>query len=160
MADPAKRYSSLKYTLAIFDTFYLLVLLLFFLLSGLSKNLVFSISKISNSPYISFPLYLFISAAFYYCLSFPLNFYRSYILEHKFNLSTQKIADWAFEQLKSGILSYIIGLILIGAFYYILRYNPDNWWLIISVFWIFFSLILAKLVPTVIIPLFFKYKKL
>ncbi|MEW6171426.1 MAG: M48 family metalloprotease, partial [Candidatus Omnitrophota bacterium] len=35
-----------------------------------------------------------------------------------------------------------------------------NWWIITSLFWIFFSLILAKLTPTLIIPLFFKYTPL
>jgi STE24 endopeptidase len=90
----------------------------------------------------------------------PLNIYRSFILEHKFSLSSQKITNWLADQLKAGIISYIISLIVLEVFYYLLKNNPDSWWLIVSLFWIFFSLILAKLTPIVIIPLFFKYKKL
>lgn len=96
----------------------------------------------------------------YYILNLPLNFYSSYFLEHKFCLSRQKITDWTLDQIKSVILGYIISLIVVVAFYYTLAHYPNHWWLVISLFWIFFSLILAKLTPIIIIPLFFKYKKL
>jgi STE24 endopeptidase len=81
-------------------------------------------------------------------------------LEHKFCLTNQKIIDWFLDQVKAGAIFYLILVILFEAFYYIFRQNPGTWWLIVSIFWIFFSLILAKLVPIIIIPLFFKYKKL
>jgi len=57
-------------------------------------------------------------------------------------------------------LSYLIIFILLCAFYYILKIFPNYWWLAISIFWVIFSLILAKLTPIIIIPLFFKYKRL
>jgi STE24 endopeptidase len=80
--------------------------------------------------------------------------------ERQFSLSNQKISDWLLDQLKGVVLSYIFGLILISAFYLILKAFPGRWWLIISIFWVFFSVIIAKLTPILIIPLFFKYKKL
>ncbi len=165
LTDRARRYSLYKYTLAFLDTLYLLFLLLIFLVSGLSKLLVQSIlrfypEQFTPNNYLIIALYLFILFLIYYLFDFPLNFYRSYILEHKFSLSRQSLRSWASDQLKSGVVAYIISLILLGAFYYILKYNPNTWWLIISLFWIFFSLILAKLTPIIIIPLFFKYKRL
>ena len=63
------------------------------------------------------------------------------------------------DQLKSGVLAYIISLILILVFYWVLS-KFSQWWLVVSIFWIFFSVVLAKLTPVLIIPLFFKYKKL
>ena len=151
MADSARKYSNTKYALSILDTVFSLVFLVVFL--GLSFSRFFA-------ERFSFPLYLLIVSIIYYLINFPLNFYQSHILEHKFSLSKQNIPQWLADQLKSGIISYIIGIILVSAFYLILKYNPTTWWLVISGFWIFFSLILAKLVPVVIIPLFFKYKKL
>jgi len=38
--------------------------------------------------------------------------------------------------------------------------NFSQWWLVVSVVWVLFSVVLAKLTPVLIIPLFFKYKKL
>ncbi len=161
----AKRYSVLKYTLAILETIYLILLLFIFLGLGLSKLLAQGILKFypeqfTPNKYLIMALYLFVVLILYYILNFPLTFYHSYILEHKFSLSKQGIRDWFGDQIKGGIIAYIIGVILIGTFYYILEQNPQIWWLIISLFWVFFSLILAKLAPLVIIPLFFKYKKL
>jgi STE24 endopeptidase len=155
----ARRYSSLKYTLAIVDIVYLLFLLFLFQALGLSKTLAVNISGIFKS-YLIVPVYLLIISVIYYLLDFPLNFYRTFTLEHKFCLSPQKIKDWLKDQIKAGIIAYLIGLILVSAFYYILKRYTHIWWLIISLFWIFFSLILARLAPLIIIPLFFKYKRL
>jgi len=160
LLNKAKRYSSFKYTLAILDTAYLLAALLIFTGFGLSKTLAQQLLNLTANYYIIVPLYLLIISISYYAASFPLNFYSSYKLEHKFCLSKQKIWDWFVDQIKAGIIYYIISLILIVSFYYILNNFVFAWWWVISIVWIFFSLILARLAPVVIIPLFFKYKKL
>ena len=156
----ARQYCAHKYILAIVNLAYLLGLLLVFAGSGLSRTIVQGLLKFTGANYLIIPLYFFAIYALYYLFDFPLNFYQSYILEHKFSLSKQKVGDWLVDQLKAGIISYVIGLILVSAFYYILKNNPQSWWLIISLFWIFFSLVLARLVPIVIIPIFFKYRQL
>ena len=158
--DRAKQYSTIKYSLSIIETLYLVILLAVFLGSGLSVVLADGISRISTNHYLSVPVYLLVISLGYYLLNFPFNFYHSYVLEHQFSLSKQKIKGWFNDQVKAAGLSYIIAIILIGAFYYILKHYTNTWWLVISLFWIFFSLILARLTPTLIIPLFFKYKKL
>jgi len=158
--ERAKQYSFLKYSLALVDTAYLVILLLIFCITNLSKSLAEFVLNFSSQNYAAIPAYTLIIGIGYYILSLPLNFYRTYTLEHKFSLSKQSLRDWILDQIKSGIIAYIISLILIGAFYYILKRSPGYWWLIISLFWIFFSLVLAKLMPVVIIPLFFKYKRL
>jgi len=158
--NKAKKYSSLKYTLTIIDTVFSLVLLLLFAGLGISKALSLWLLKFSKNNFIIVPQYLFLISLGYYLLSLPLNFYSSHILEHKFSLSNQKMKDWLNDQAKAGIVFYLIALILVAAFYYILRHFPRAWWMVISLFWIFFSLVLARLAPVVIIPLFFKYKRL
>lgn len=159
MANLAKSYSHQKYVLSIIDTFYNIALLLVFLGSGLCLSLENLIKNFFLPGYLSIAVFLLIILVFYYLLSLPLNFYAGYTLEHKFNLSKQKIGSWCLDQLKSGILGYIILLILILGFYWILI-KFDQWWLVVSIFWIVFSVVLAKLTPVLIIPIFFKYKKL
>jgi len=159
MADLAKSYSHQKYLLNIIDMFYSIALLLVFLGSGLSLSLENFIKNFNLPGYLSTAVFLLILLVFYYLLNLPLNFYAGFTLEHKFNLSKQKIGPWFLDQLKSGVLAYIIFLILILGFYWILI-KFEQWWLAISIFWIAFSVVLAKLTPVLIIPLFFKYKKL
>ncbi len=158
--EKAKKYSTFKYTFAIIDIVYLLALLFLSLRLGLSNDLARIVSKSVINNYLTAPVYLLIVYIIYYILDFPLNFYSSFILEHKFSLSHQKISDWLGDQFKAGIISYLISLICLEVFYYVLRRQPDFWWLIVSFFWIFFTLVLVKLTPIIIIPLFFKYKKL
>ena len=159
MADLAKSYSYQKYTLSIIDTFYSIALILVFVGSGFSLFLEGLIKGINLPDYLSIAVFLFVVSVVYYLLNLPLNFYSGHSLEHKFNLSNQKIKAWWLDQLKSGVLSYVILLILILAFYWVLG-KFSQWWLAISIFWIVFSVVLAKLTPVLIIPLFFKYKKL
>lgn len=159
MSGLAKSYSHQKYTFCIVDTIYSIALLLVFLGSGFSLFLEDFLKSFSLPNYLLIAGYLLVISFLYYLLNLPLNFYTSFTLEHKFNLSKQLPKAWWMDQLKSGILGYILSLVLILSFYWILsRFN--QWWLVISIFWIVFSVILAKLTPVLIIPIFFKYKKL
>lgn len=156
----AKKYYSLKYALTFAELAYLIALLLIFQASGLSTMLVNVISLLSPKDYLTLPLYLAAAYFAYYILNFPLNIYHSFILERSFCLSNQRFASWLKDQVKSAAIFYIISLILFAAFYYILARNPRTWWMIISAVWIIFGLIMARLTPILIIPLFFKYKAL
>ncbi|MBN2831291.1 MAG: M48 family metallopeptidase [Candidatus Omnitrophica bacterium] len=159
MYNKAKEYSSIKYAFNILGVIYTLILLFLFLRLGASKSLSLWLTNYVPA-FLILPAYLILISSGYYFLEFPFNFYQSYILEHKFLLSTQSLKSWFNDQLKAGVISYIIGLILITTFYFILHNFSDKWWLVFSAFWIFFSIILAKIMPVIIIPLFFKYKKL
>jgi STE24 endopeptidase len=159
MRDKAKQYSNIKYFLDITGVVYSLGIAILFLKSGLSKYLAVYLNKYSP-VFLTLPLYLLLISLGFYLLSFPLSFYQSFILEHRFSLTTQKPRDWFNDQFKAGAVSYLIILILLSAFYFILNFNPEKWWFFVSIFWIFSSVILAKLMPVLIIPLFFKYKKL
>lgn len=156
----AKKYSLAKYGLSILEGAYLTTLLLAFSGFGISENLADLLRQVNPNKYFLVPSYILVASIFYYLLSFPLTIYRTFTLEHKFSLSNQKSLDWFSDQLKSVIISYIIATLLIGAFYFILKHFEKSWWWVYSLLWIFFSLIFAKLTPVVIIPIFFKYKKL
>ena len=101
--EKAKKYSSIKYALAIIDTTYLLLLLFFFQRLGLSNILAQKLSALLVKPYLVIPAYVLAGYLVYYILDFPLNFYASFILEHKFCLSKQKTKDWLNDQIKTGL---------------------------------------------------------
>ncbi|MCM8757558.1 MAG: M48 family metalloprotease [Candidatus Omnitrophica bacterium] len=156
----SKRYWRIKYSLAISEVIYILLILFLFLNFGLSKKISISIFSLTGYKYIRVIIYLLVIYLIYSILIFPLDFFQSFILEHKFHLSNQKLIDWFKDWLKQKFIFYIISLILIEFFYFSLSYSPRYWWILISGFWILLSLILAKLIPIFILPLFFKYKRL
>jgi len=155
-----KSYNYFKYTLAIVEIIYTLILVFAFLFLGLSLKLLKQIHYFITNKYLAIIFYTLILYFLYYLFTFPLNLYRSFILEHKFFLSNQKIKDWLKDQFKVLLISGLILIILVEFFYFILFKSKHNWWWQISLFWIFFSLILTRLMPVLIIPLFFKYKKI
>lgn len=158
--EKAKKYSRIKYATSLFGTVYFLLLLFIFITSGLSSDSLTIVSKLAGASWLELPAYLLFLFLAFSLLDLPLTLYRSFFLERRFSLSTQKFGAWVIDQIKSGILSYLFSLILLGVFYFVLGAFPGGWWLVISLFWIFFSLVLTKVLPVVIIPLFFKYKKL
>jgi STE24 endopeptidase len=158
--DRAVRYSGLKYALSLIETACLLLLISLFLKLGLSQALAAWILKAGANKFLNLALYLLVASLAYYLLSFPLHFYHSYVLERKFSLSVQRVSSWFKDELKAGLLSYVILFILFSVFYQALKYFIHSWWLVMSLFWIFFNIILTRLTPTLIIPMFFKYKKI
>ncbi|MFZ2603116.1 MAG: M48 family metallopeptidase [Candidatus Omnitrophota bacterium] len=156
----ARKYSNIKYILALVDLALLLAILFCFQYSGFSKIIALNVKKVCAQSIFIIPAYLLAAYIAYYLLNFPVNFYQSFVLEHKFCLTKQKFAHWLMDQAKSSMIFYIIIIIFFEAFYFILKISPHFWWLIVSLLWIFFNLILARIAPVIIIPLFFKYKKL
>ena len=110
--SPAKRYSTIKYVFAIADTLTLIALLLVFQLAGLSSLLAGAISRLVTNYYLALAGYLCIVYAAYYAVDFPSNYYRSFMLEHQFHLTDQKMTDWLIDQIKSFIISLVIFIIL------------------------------------------------
>ena len=160
MDERVKKYSRIKYTLAIIGFVYMLCILALFQFSGFAVWLRAGVSGVFANQVLLIFFYSFILFLLYSILDFPLEFYRSYKVEHRFGLSTEKFPHWLVDQIKEFLVGFLIFIILIEGFFYFLRNNPDSWWWISGFFWIFFSIILARLFPVLIIPLFFKYKRI
>ena len=118
----------------------------------------FKTSSLNLYGYIT--IYLLIFSLVYYLFSFPLNFYGSYILEHKFSLSNQSLTDWIKDEFKKNFISLVLFLLLVQGFYLLLRKTGDFWWVWVSLAWISFNVIFAKILPNFIIPIFYKYSPL
>ena len=77
-------------------------------------------------------------------------------MEHKYNLSNQTFFSWIKENLKGTLVGGVIGLPILILFYYSLETFGNNWWLPFSILLFFVSVILSKIVPVVILPIFYK----
>ncbi len=162
ITDKARRYSNLKYGSEIFELVFNIAINLILLFSGLSLILSNAVSRLlnTNNPYLLLPVYLIFLSFIYYVLNFTLEFYQSFLIEHQFGLSKQSIQDWFKDQLKSGILGFVMSLICLETLYLVINLSPNYWWLILTGIFIFFNVVLTNLAPVIIVPLFFKYKPL
>lgn len=156
--DPAKAYHRLKNSLFFITLFLDLALLLIFFFSGLSQHLKSLVSTWSGQPLLLNGLYFAFFAAGFYIIHLPLNFYSHYLIEHRFKLSTQTVAGWIAEEFKGAILGFGISLLFVEVIYLLLGRFPNNWWIGAGLFWLLVSFVLARITPSIIIPLFFKYQ--
>lgn len=153
----AKEYRSLKNRL--FFTSLALDFLFFglFFFSGFSLYLREQAASLFVQIFWVNGFYIMVFGIFFYFFNFPLNFYEGYILEHKFKLSNQNFFNWLKDNLKKAVLDFVLAVITVEAVYFFLKGSPNYWWVFFGLFWIFLTLILAKIAPLIIIPLFYKY---
>jgi len=85
----------------------------------------------------------------------PLGFYSGYLLEKEYDLTNQTPRSWFIFELKTWLVGAVLGAILIGGLYALLWYGGPLWgvWVWIGV--MVFSVVMAKLFPLVILPLFY-----
>jgi STE24 endopeptidase len=152
----AKQYSRCKTWLIIIQLLLTTIFLITMLLSGASvfiKNLAESWSQ---NFYLQIAIYLTFFSSVYYLFFVWLDFYGGFFLEHKFSLSNQTIQDWFKKSAKKGLLYLLIFLIFGETVYFFLRHFPNHWWLLATAAWLLFTIVLAKVMPILIIPLFYK----
>jgi STE24 endopeptidase len=93
-------------------------------------------------------------------LGLPLSFTSGYLLPKRFGQSNQTLVGWISDQIKSGLMAGLLGLLVLEAIYAALRAFPETWWLWAAGFLLFFSVLLANLAPVLLLPLFYKFTPL
>jgi len=151
----AKKYEKEKRFLGLASLVVSLIILLGFYFSGLSAWLAHL--RIGSSIIWTFLLYVTSFQTILVLFGLPLNFYSSYIHEHKWNFSNHTIKSWLWDHVKSFFVGLILMFILLGLLFWIMALSPQNWWLIAGVVFSLASVIFATLFPVVILPIFNKY---
>ena len=90
-------------------------------------------------------------------ISFPFSFYSGFLLEHQYELSNQTLPAWLWEWTKKQLLSFAISAPLVMLLYAFIWHFETSWWLLAWAGYAVFSLVLGKLFPVLIVPLFYKY---
>lgn len=153
----AKKYRSIKNRLFFFSLIFNILLLLILFFSQASLYLRQQSEVLFKNAFLINGFYILIFCLFFYFLNFPLELFEGFILEHKFKLSTQNFLNWLKDEFKKGALNFVILFIVIEAMYFFLNKFTQTWWIWLASFWVFLTVILAKITPAVIIPLFYKY---
>lgn len=154
----SKKYNNIKLAIGISETILIFILTFLFVYFGYSRKLSDFLYSYSESDYVVLILFTVITGAAASILLFSLNFYSSYILEHKYNLSNQTLLKYFTESIKSTLVSGAIGLPILLLFYFILREFGDYWWLVFASAMFFISVILSQIFPVLIFPIFYKVK--
>jgi STE24 endopeptidase len=89
-------------------------------------------------------------------LTGPLDYWSSFVLEHRFHLSNQSLRAWAWKQVKGYLVGAAIGLPMLLGLYGLIWLAGPWWWLWATAGWLAVTLLLGQLLPVFILPLFYK----
>lgn len=156
----AKKYARIKIIVLLADFVLTLAFFLAVQFGGLSEYMKDAAFGFSDNYYLALLAYIFLFSLGLYLFLLPLGAYSGFYVEHKFNLSNQGPGRWAAEEAKKALLSFAVFTVLMELLYATVRAMPGIWWVAASLGWIGFSVLLARLFPVVIIPLFYRYRKI
>jgi STE24 endopeptidase len=152
----SKKYNRIKLAAGIAKGVITFILIFLFVYSGYSLKLENYIAQYFSNQYLLFISFVFVTGAAAGIIFFPLSYYIEFHLEHKYNLSNQTIWKWIKENLKGLAVAAVIGIPILVFFFYSLNKFGTLWWLPFAIGLFFISVILAKIVPVLILPLFYK----
>ncbi len=154
----SKRYNNLKLGIDIAKAVVTFAIILAFVASGISQYLQEYLSGYITNDYGLFLLFVLTTGLAAGILFFPVNYYTDFYLEHKYELSNQSFMKWIWEDLKALLVSAAIGIPILLVFFYTMNKFGNLWWLPFAVILFIVSVVLARIVPTFILPLFYKIK--
>ena len=152
----SKKYNNIKLGFSIGEGVLSFILIFLFVFTGLSLSLQDYLNQVTSNSYILFLLFTLATGIAMAIIFSPINFYTGFYIEHKYNLSNQTFFKWIWEGAKGIAVSSVIGLPLLIFFYYTLNQFGNLWWLPFAVVLFIVSVILARVVPVFILPLFYK----
>jgi len=92
----------------------------------------------------------------YNILELPISFLEGFWLERRFNLSEQPFARWLWTWFKKMCLSLLLLLILVQVVYLGIDRFGSNWWIWASIAWFGATVVIGRVFPQMILPLFYK----
>jgi STE24 endopeptidase len=93
-------------------------------------------------------------------LELPFALYQGHLLEHRYGLSTQSTAHWFADYGKGVALGMVLAAAGTSVVYYALRQAPDHWWWMSAAVFALATVVLARIAPVVLLPIFYKFKPL
>ncbi|HZR29768.1 MAG TPA: M48 family metallopeptidase [Terriglobales bacterium] len=156
----ARRYNRIQRWLGLGDTILSIALLLVLLATGWTGNLRDFALKAANQNYtLAVFFYVFELAFLAKLLALGLDYY-GFRLEHRFNLSNQRLRGWIGDEIKGFFVSVILFTILVEVLYATIRLAPEIWWLLAWLVLISLLVFFVQIAPVVLFPLFYKFNPL
>ena len=93
-------------------------------------------------------------------IDLPLTLYQTFVLEERFGFNKMTFKLWLADLFKSTLVGAAIGLPLAALVLWLMGASGHLWWLWAWCVWMGFNLLLMVVYPTVIAPLFNKFRPL
>ena len=158
--NQAKTYERIKLILSISETIIYIAMILVLIFGGWSADLRNLAASWVKNVYLQLLIFMGLLGLIFSVFSVPLSFISGFWLEHHYNLSNQTFPAWLWEKIKAFLVGITLSLPLLLLFYYLLSSFPDTWWIWMATALFFFSVLIGRIAPVLILPIFYKFEKL
>jgi STE24 endopeptidase len=156
----ARRYNRIRRWLGIADFLLGLALLLVLLVTGWTGSLRDLAYRAASQGYmLAVFFYVFLLMLIAKVLGLGLDYY-GFRLEHRYHLSNLKLRAWIWDEVKGFLVGLVLALIVVELLYFVIRLEPQLWWLITWVLFLGLFVLLAQLAPVILFPIFYKFQPL
>ncbi len=155
-ASPARQYAAIRYRLLLPELLGSMAWLAFLQGSGISQSVARWWARAVGPSWLMILGYLAVIGTLSYLVFLPLHVYRSLLLERRFGLSRLSLRGWLAREAKRVALSGLLALGLIEGLYALLRHAPGSWPVWATLGWVTVSVMMVRVFPTVVLPLFYR----
>ena len=152
----SKKYNNIKLGISITKSVVSFILIVAFVYSHFSLALENWLANYFSNSYLLFLAFILITGLAGILLFSPVSYYKDFYLEHKYGLSNQTLGKWLFENFKGLVVSLIIGVPILLVFYFIINKFGALWWLPFAIVLFIISVVFARLLPVIVLPIFYK----
>src|SRR5438309_2796351 len=155
-----RRYNRIRRWLGIADFVLGAVVFIVLLATGWSGTLRdIALGDAAQNYVLAVFLYVLMLMTITKLLGLGLDYY-GFRLEHRFQLSNQKLRAWLWDEAKGFLVGLVLAAIVAELLYFIMRQSPQHWWLIAWAAFLGLFVLLAQLAPVVLFPIFYKFAPL
>jgi STE24 endopeptidase len=165
--DKASRYHRQRRLLAVASVALTAAWLIVLILSGVSLRLRTWAEALGGPPSGGFAGYALAAVVFTTVLflieevlGFPFAYLRGFLLEHRYALSRESRRDWFRDHAKAAAVGFLFVLVAAVAVYAAIYLTPRWWWVVTAVLATFAAILLTNILPTVLLPLFYRLEPL
>jgi STE24 endopeptidase len=114
----------------------------------------------SVAPLVAAALYLSGLVAAVHALELPFAWYQGYWLERRYGLSRQILPHWLADHVKAVTASSAVMATGLVTVYVCMALWPDRWWIAAATAFTVAMVLLARLAPVVLLPIFYRVRPL
>ncbi len=113
------------------------------------------LSRYSDNRWITLFVFAGCFGLLHELLTLPMSYYADYVLEHRYELSNQSFTRWLVQLAKEWLVGGVLAGIALAGLYALLWYGGECWWLWVWSGWLGLTVVLAKLFPVLLLPVFY-----
>ena len=95
-----------------------------------------------------------------HAIELPFTWYQGFWLERRYGLSTQILPHWLADHVKAAVASCGVMVAGLSAVYLSMRWAPRYWWAVSAALFVVAMVGLARLAPVVLMPIFYRVRRL